>query len=284
MLLSHLLGDWPLLRFPAELLTALAGGCAVLAGMYVWLIVRRLLAARQHEIRQAAALFAVREIAACVQGDDPVDTDHLRTALRNAPLAAVLQFLRLHRGDHLALVIEQAELAGVFDPAVYHLGRGVLSREIAALKQLQFARAPRFRNAVLKQVTRGAVPLVRCEALYTFVAMGSAPSAVALAIWIDGTGPACTPRHQALFQLIAERLPGDLPQLADSVTNPQFRGALAALVAAHPPPPVLPDAAHAGPPGLAAGSVPAPDHAAAAAAPDSGVRRKAASGTRRAAR
>lgn len=273
MSLSHLLGDWPLLRFPAELLLALAWGCAVLAGMYVWLIVRRLLAARHHENLQAAALFAVREIAACVQGDDPVDTDHLRAALKNAPVSAVLQFLRLHRGDHLALVIEQAELAGVFDPAVYHLGRGVLSREIAALKQLQFARAPRFRNAVLKQVTRGAVPLVRCEALYTFVAMGSAPSPVALAIWIDQTGPSYTPRHQALFQLIAERLPGDLPQVADSVTNPLFRGALVALVAGRPPPLVPPDTP------LAA----FPNPAAEDPAPGSNVRRKAASGKRRAA-
>ncbi|HSJ78563.1 MAG TPA: hypothetical protein VK913_07495, partial [Erythrobacter sp.] len=79
----------------------------MLAVMYVWLIVRRLLTARHYEVRQAASLFAIREIAACVQGDVPVDTDHLRHVLKHAPLAAVLQFLRLHRGEHQALVIEQ---------------------------------------------------------------------------------------------------------------------------------------------------------------------------------
>lgn len=241
MSLADIAGHWPPANLPPELAWALTGGCALLVGMYAWLVVRRLLAARSHEVKQAASLFAIREIAACLQVDAPVDTFHLRDVLRNAPTAAVLQFLRLHRGEQQALVVEQAEQAGVFDLALRDLGRGVLTRKIAALKQLQFARAPRFRAAVLKQVTRGLSPMVRCEALYTFVAMGSTPSDIALTIWIDGTGPAYTPRHRELFLLIAERLPDALPHLARGVSNPQFQAPLAALGPQHHPPVLVAD-------------------------------------------
>lgn len=233
MSLFPLLGDWPRLQFPAELLAALAGGCTLLLVMYGWLIIRRVLAAHRQDVRQAACLFAIREIAACLQGDDPVDTDNLQAALRSAPIASVVQFLRLHRGPQQALVIAQAEAAGVFDQALRDLGCGVASREIAALKHLQFARAPHIRSAVLKQVMRGATPQLRCEALYSFIAMGSTPPHVALAIWVDGTGPDFTPRHLALFQLIAARLPGVLPHLVEGVSHPQLREQLAAIAAQH---------------------------------------------------
>jgi hypothetical protein len=229
--LSAILVDLATLRLPAGLIALFAGSCVLLAVIAVWLLVRRVIAARRHDERQSASLFAVREIGSLVLGDGPVDLDHLRTVLQAAPIAAVLQFLRLHRGAPQALVIGQAELAGVFDPALKALGCGIVSREVEALKQLQYARAPRFRSAVLRQVMRGATPQLRCEALYTFIAMGSTPSEVALTAWLDATGPALTPRHEALFHLIAERMPGVLPHLARSVENPQFQPSLAVLAA-----------------------------------------------------
>lgn len=210
-------------------LAALVGGCGLLAAMSGWLLVRRWLAARRHDARQAANLFAVREIGACVLGDGPVDLEHLRATLSHAPIAAVLQVLRLYRSEQQAVVIGQAELAGVFDPAMKALDCGVVSREIEALKHLQFARAPRFRSAVLRQVLRGQTAQIRCEALYTFIAMGSTPPEVALAIWIDATGPTLTPRHDALFHLIAERMPGVLANLSRSVSSVPFQQELAVL-------------------------------------------------------
>lgn len=194
-------------------------------------MIRRLSAARRHETRQAANLFTVRELASYVIGDNPVDLDHLRATLEAAPIDAVLHFLRLHRGATQALVIAQAELAGVFDPAVKTLGCGVASREIEALKTLQFARGPRFRTAVLRQVIRGPTAMIRIEALYTFIAMGTTPSEVALAAWIDGTGPDLTPRHLALFQLLADRLPQALPELLKLVQTRAFQDQLAVLAA-----------------------------------------------------
>lgn len=214
---------------PAGPVAALMGGCAVLAAMSLWLLVRRLVTARQHAAQRAANLFAVREIGASVLGDGPVDLEHLRDTLAEAPITAILQVLRLYRGDQQALVIGQAELAGVFEPAIKSLGCGVPSREIEALKHLQFARAPRFRSAVLNQVMRGETAQIRCEALYTYIAMGSTPSEVALASWIDGTGPPLTPRHEALFHLIAERMPGVLSVLARSVATVPFQQQLAVL-------------------------------------------------------
>lgn len=223
----------PTLQLPAGPVAAVAGGCALLAAMSVWLLVRRLWAASRHRANQAANLFRVRELTSCVVGDGPVDLDHLRLTLGHTPLAAILHFLRLHRGASQAVVIAQAELAGVFDPALKALGCGVVSREIEALKQLQFARGPRFRSAVLRQAIRGSGPLIRVEALYTFIAMGSTPSEVALAAWIDDTGPGLSPRHLALFQLIADRLPGALPDLARLVENRVFQEQFAVLAVQH---------------------------------------------------
>lgn len=216
---------------PEGPVTLLLAGCAALALVAIWLMVRRAAAARRHEARQAADLFLVRELGSYVLGDGPIDSDHLRATLEQAPMASILQFLRLHRGHLQAQVIAQAELAGVFDPALKSLGCGVASQEIAALKQLQFARAARFRSAVLRQVMRGSSALVRTEALFTLIAMGTEPSDVALAAWIDGTGPDLTPRHQALFQLIADRLPDILPDTARMVTTRAFQGQLAVLAA-----------------------------------------------------
>lgn len=216
-------------QLPPELAAAMAAGCALLAAICVWLLVRRILSASRRNSAHAASLFGVRELTSCVVGDGPVDLDHLRLTLENVPLAAVLQFLRLHRGASQAVVIAQAELAGLFDPALKALGCCNVSREIQALKHLQFARAPRFRSAVLRQVIRGSAPLIRVEALYTFIAMGSTPSEVALAAWIEATGPTLTPRHVALFLLIADRLPGALTHLARLVGNRAFQEQLAVL-------------------------------------------------------
>lgn len=232
-LLSDLLAYWPDWRLPPALVSAMFGMCSVLALLCSALMIRRIKAARRHEGRHAANLFAVRELASYALGDNPVDLDHLRATLEDAPIAAVLQFLRLHRGATQAMVIAQAELAGVFDPALEALGCGVVSREVEALKTLQFARGPRFRSAVLRQVIRGSTPMLRVEALYTFVAMGTTPAAEALAAWIDGTGPDLTPRHQALFQLVADRLPEALPDLARLVTARGFQDQLAVLAAQH---------------------------------------------------
>ncbi len=223
----------PPLQLPAGPAAAMVGGCALLAAVSVWLLIRRLVAASRHRMSQAANLFGVRELTSCVVGDGPVDLDHLRLTLEQTPLAAIMQFLRLHRGASQAVVIAQAELAGVFDLSLKALGCGVASREIEALKQLQFARGPRFRSAVLRQAIRGSGPLIRVEALYTFIVMGSTPSEVALAAWIDDTGPALSPRHLALFQLIADRLPGDLPILARLVENRAFQEQLAVLAVQH---------------------------------------------------
>jgi hypothetical protein len=229
----NIAGRLPALRLPAGLVSAMFAGCALLAVICTWLLVRRVLTARRHEAHQAANLFMVRELGSYVLGDNPVDLDHLRATLEKAPLASVLQFLRLHRGPTQALVVAQAELAGIFDPALRTLGCGVPSREIEALKQLQFARGPQFRAAVLRQVIRGPTALQRAEALYTFVAMGTRPSEIALAVWIDGTGPELTPRHQALFQLIADRLPDVLPELTALVRTRAFQEQLAVLAAHH---------------------------------------------------
>ncbi len=229
----NIVGYLPALRLPAGLVDAMFGGCALLAGICAWLMVRRVLAAQRRETTQAANLFMVRELGSYVLGEHPVDLDHLRATLEQAPLQSILHFLRLHRGQTQALVIAQAELAGVFDPAIKALGSGVASRQIEALKHLQFARGPAFRSAVLRQVIRGPTPLLRVEALYTFVAMGTSPSEIALAIWIDGTGPDMTPRHQALFQLIADRLPDVLPDLVQLVTTRAFQDQLAVLAAQH---------------------------------------------------
>jgi hypothetical protein len=223
----------PPLRFPAGPTAALAGGCALLAAIFLWLLFRRALATLRHRNSQAANLFGVRELTSCVIGDGPVDLDHLRTTLEQTPVAAALQFMRLHRGAPQAVVIAQAELAGVFDPAFNALGCGTLSREIEALKQLQFARGPRFRSAVLMQAIRGSTPLIRVEALFTYIAMGSTPSEIALAAWIDATGPTMTPRHLSLFQLIADRLPGDLSHLARLVETRPFQEQLAVLAVQH---------------------------------------------------
>lgn len=221
------------LRFPAGPTAAVAGGCALLGAIFLWLLIRRVLAASGHRNSQAANLFGVRELTSCVIGDGPVDLDHLRTTLEQTPLAAVLQFMRLHRGAPQAVVVAQAELAGVFDPALKALGCGTVSREIEALKQLQFARAPRFRSAVLRQAIRGSTPLIRVEALFTYIAMGSTPSEIALAAWIDDTGPTLTPRHLALFQLIADRLPGELSHLTHLVEARTFQEQLAVLAVQH---------------------------------------------------
>ena len=218
---------------PPTLVAAMVGGCLLLAAICVWLLVRRTISASRRRSHDAANLFGVRELAACVLGDGPVDLDHLQHTLANMPLAAVLHFLRLHRGAPQQVVIAQAELAGVFDPALKSLGCGIASREIEALKQLQFARGPKFRSAVLKLATRGTTQLIRVEALFTFIAMGSKPSDVALAAWIDGTGPAMTPRHLSLFQLIGDRLPGELPHLARMVENRAFQEQLAVLAVQH---------------------------------------------------
>lgn len=223
----------PPLQLPAGPVAAVAGGCALLAAISVWLLIRRVVAASLHRMSQAANLFGVRELTSCVVGDGPVDLDHLRLTLEQTPPAAILQFLRLHRGASQAVVIAQAELAGVFDPSLKALRCGVVSREIEALKQLQFARGPRFRSAVLRQAIRGPTPLIRVEALYTFIAMGSTPAEVALAVWIDDTGPAMSPRHLALFQLIADRLPGALPHLARLVENRAFQEQFAVLTVQH---------------------------------------------------
>ncbi len=231
--LSDILADLTAWRLPAGLVSAMFALCTLLATLSAALMIRRLLTARRQETRHAANLFAVRELASYVLGDHPVDLDHLHATLKDAPIAAVLHFLRLHRGPTQALVIAQAELAGVFDPALEALGCGVTSREIEALKQLQFARGPRFRSAVLRQVIRGPTPMLRVEALYTFVAMGTTPAAEALAAWIDGTGPELTPRHQALFQLVADRLPHALPELVRLVTTRAFQEQLAVLAAQH---------------------------------------------------
>ena len=221
----------PALALPEGPVMLLLAGCAALAAISAVLMLKRSLATRRHEARKAADLFMVRELGSYVLGDGPIDADHLRATLEQAPMAAILQFLRLHRGHVQAQVIAQAELAGVFDPALRDLSCGVASREIAALKQLQFARAARFRSAVLRQVMRGQSALVRTEALYTLVAMGTDPSDVALAAWIDGTGPDLTPRHRALFQLIADRLPGILPDIAKLVTTRSLKDELAVLAA-----------------------------------------------------
>lgn len=223
----------PSWRLPAGPALAVIGGCALLALISVWLLIRRLVSASRRRTTNAANLYAVRELSACVLGDGPVDLDHLRDTLEHLPLDAVLHFLRLHRGAPQQVVIAQAELAGVFDPALKALGCGVASREIAALKQLQFARGPQFRAAVLKQATRGKTPLIRVEALFTYIAMGSKPSDVALAAWLDATGPTVTPRHLSLFQLIADRLPGDLSHLAQIVETRAFRDQLAVLAVQH---------------------------------------------------
>jgi hypothetical protein len=227
----------PMLDVPlaAGLVEVMAGGCALLVVMFTGLFVRRLIADHRRETRQAASLFAVREIFACVQGEGPIDPEHLRAVLRAAPIEAVLQFVRLQRGDHLALVIDQAEQAGVFDPALEALRSKVLSRKLAAIRQLQFARGTRFRSAVLGQVIRGVSPQVRCEALYCFITMGSTPPIPVLGLWVDGTGPAMTPRHGALFDLIAARFPASLGHLASCVDHPDFRARLIALAAARPP-------------------------------------------------
>lgn len=227
------LGQLPALRLPAWLVWTMVAGCALLVAIALWLMVRRIASARRREADAAANLFMVRELSSYVLGDGPIDSDHLRATLEQAPIASVLQFLRLHRGATQAQVIAQAELAGVFDPALAALGSGVASREIEALKQLQFARGPKFRSAVLRQVIRGPTASLRTEALYTFMAMGTAPSEIALAAWIDGTGPDLTPRHQALFQLIADRLPEALPDLANLVTVRAFREHFAVLAAQH---------------------------------------------------
>lgn len=223
----------PPLRFPAGPTAAVAGGCALLAAIFLWLLVRRVLAAARLRNSQAANLFGVRELTSCVIGDGPVDLDHLRDTLEQTPTAAILQFMRLHRGAPQAVVIAQAELAGVFDPALKALGCGTISREIEALKQLQFARGPRFRSAVLKQAIRGSTPLIRVEALFTYIAMGSRPSEIALAAWIDDTGPTLTPRHLALFQLVADRLPGELSYLAKAVETRAFQEQFAVLAVQH---------------------------------------------------
>lgn len=221
----------PAWRLPAGLVGAMLGLCSLLAALCATLMIRRVRAARRREACRAAELLALRELAACVLGPQPADPARLRAVLEDAPVAAVLHFLRLQRGATQALVIAEAERAGVFDPALATLGCGIASREIAALRQLHFARAPRFRSAILRQVIRGSTPLVRVEALYSLVAMGDAPATSALAAWIEGTGPGCTPRHAALLQLIAERLPEALPQLARLVSNPALRDRLAVLAA-----------------------------------------------------
>ena len=223
----------PPLQLPAGPAAAMVGGCALLTAVSVWLLVRRLAAASRQRTSHVANLFGVRELTSCVVGDGPVDLDHLHLTLEHTPLAAIIQFLRLHRGASQAVVIAQAELAGVFDLSLKTLGCGVVSREIEALKQLQFARGPRFRSAVLRQAIRGSAPLIRVEALYTFVVMGSTPSEVALGAWIDGTGPALLPRHLGLFQLIADRLPGALPHLARLVGNRAFQEQFAVLAVQH---------------------------------------------------
>jgi hypothetical protein len=232
-LLSDILAYLPEWRLPPALTGAMFVMCSALALLCAGLMIRRLAAARRHESRHATNLFAVRELASYALGDNPVDLDHLRATLEDAPIAAVLQFLRLHRGPTQAMVIAQAELAGVFDPALEALGCGIGSRETEALKTLQFARGPRFRSAVLRQVIRGPTPMLRVEALYTFVAMGTTPAAEALAAWIDATGPDLTPRHQALFQLMADRLPEALPTLTRLVTTRAFQDQLAVLAAQH---------------------------------------------------
>lgn len=226
-----IIADWPGMAMPPELFWLLVSGCALLAASSLGLMVRRTMTVQRAEVTEAASLFAVREIAACLHAEGPVDVDLLRDTIAAAPRAAVLQFLRLHRGEHQALVQEQAELAGTFGQALEALESGIATREIDALKQLQLARGPRFRAAVRKKVMRAATVQVRCEALYTFIAMGSDPSPLALADWIDHTGPDLTPRHRALFHLIAERLPGSLPQLIPAVGTPPFREALDAHLA-----------------------------------------------------
>jgi hypothetical protein len=82
-------------------------------------------------------------------------------------------------------------------------------------------------------VIRGPTPLIRVEALYTFIAMGSKPSEIALAVWLDGTGPDLTPRHEALFHLIADRLPDAVPELVKLVSTRAFQEQLAVLAAHH---------------------------------------------------
>jgi hypothetical protein len=214
---------------PSGLAAGMVGGLFFLSMGFVMLFFRRIGAERRLRTNQAASLYAIREISACFQDDWPCDTEHLRQVLQAAPLDAILQFLRVYRGMHRAIVMQQAELAGVFDPLLDELSCGVASRQLAALHQLQFARGTRFRQAVRKQIMNGKTPQLRVEALRTFLLMGSQPASIVLAQWIDGTGPGLTARHEALFTLLAERYPEQLADVLNAITNPVFQSYLAAF-------------------------------------------------------
>jgi len=227
--LAALVPDFAMPDIPVGLVAAMMGGLMCLLMMFVMLFFRRSGAERRLRTHQAASLYAIREISACFHDDWPCDTEHLRQVLRAAPLDAILQFLRVYRGIQRAIVMQQAELAGVFDPALNELESGVESRQLGALHQLQFARGTRFRQAIRKQIMRGKTPQLRLEALRIFLLMGSQPAAIVLAHWIDGTGPGLTARHEALFTLIADRYPDQLADVQDAITNPVFQSYLAAF-------------------------------------------------------
>lgn len=159
---------------------------------------------------------------ACFDNDGLVEPSRLEAAVAVAPVDALVQFLRIHRGQQRTKVMAAAQAAGKFDPALKALQSGIESRQLAALHQLQFARGKPFLETVRMAAMTSGFPQVRCEAISTLLDMETHPSAVAIAHWINDSGPTLTPRHEIVLHKVAQHYFHEIEMLAFSMENPVF--------------------------------------------------------------
>lgn len=204
----------------------LLGTSCFLALCFALLMSRRFQTERLREAKSASRLYTLREIAACFDHDGQVDADRLATAVETAPMEAVVQYLRIHRGDERTKVMSAAQTAGKFHPALKALRSGLETHQLAALYQLQFARGTPFLEAVRQAAMTSRFSQVRCEAVSTLLDMETHPAAVAVAHWINDSGPTLTGRHEILLKKVALHYFDEIELLAFAIENPCFVGFL----------------------------------------------------------
>ncbi len=200
----------------------LLGTSCFLALCFALLMARRFRTERLREAKTASRLYALREIAACFDHDGQVDAGRLAAAVDTAPMEAVVQYLRIHRGDERTKVMAAAQAARKFHPALTALRSNVETRQLAALYQLQFARGTPFLEAVRQAAMTSRFSQVRCEAISTFLDMETHPAAIAVAHWINDSGPALTGRHEILLRKVALHYFDEIELLAFAIENPCF--------------------------------------------------------------
>ena len=211
---------------PVALPAVLLGTSCFLALCFALLMSRRFRTERLREAKLASRLYALREIAACFDHDGQVDAGRLAAAVETAPMEAVVQYLRIHRSDERTKVMAAVQAAGKFHPALKALRSDLETHQLAALYQLQFARGTPFLEAVRHAAMSSRFSQVRCEAVSTLLDMETHPAAVAVARWINDSGPALTGRHEILLKKVALHYFHEIELLAFAIENPCFEGFL----------------------------------------------------------